>query len=388
MTLQRDSWLREFCLTHRHARREVIEDKIITEKKTFTAWGRLVFTLIVIALLITGIFLLVRSMGRRSLYELSSGLESDTADVGEAVQNGSPDTGIEEGHIVYNGKEYAPNKDLICILVMGLDKETVTEIGGQSWESNPDSYNNGGQADALFLVLLNPHDESINVVSINRNAMADVDVWDDEGNYRGILKEQIALQHGYGNDEVACAEHQVKAVSRFFHNIPIHAYAAISMDAIPELNDAVGGVTLEVLDDIVYPEYDMDLHRGQIVTLMGDKAYWYVRLRHEDEFDSNSVRLERQKQYLTTFAVTARERVNGDITVAVSLFTTLQKYMVTDLNVSSYTYLATETMDYSFDADNIYSVQGETLQGEMFEEFYADDDALQDLIIKLFYEPA
>lgn len=365
----------------------MIEDKIITEKKTFTAWGRLVFTLIVIALLITGIFLLVRQVGRRSLYELSSGLESESANVGEAVPEGSPDTGITEGHIIYNGKEYSPNKDLICILVMGLDKETVTEIGGQSWETNPDSYNNGGQADALFLLLLNPHNENIYVVSINRNTMADVDIWDDEGNYRGILKEQIALQHGYGNDEVACAEHQVKAVSRLLYDIPIHAYAAISMDAIPELNDAVGGIALESLDDIIYPEYDMNLRQGQLVTLKGEKAYWYIRLRQEDEFDSNSRRLERQKQYLTAFALAARESMNGDINVALSLFTTLQKYMVTDLNAGSYTYLATETMDYKFTEENIYSVKGETLQGEQFEEFYLDDDALQELIVKLFYEP-
>ena len=159
------------------------------------------------------------------------------------------------------------------------------------------------------------------------------------------------------------------------------------MDAIPELNDAVGGITLESLDDIVYPEYDMNLHRGQLVTLKGEKAYWYIRLRQEDEFDSNSRRLERQKQYLTAFALAARESMNGDINVALSLFTTLQKYMVTDLNASSYTYLATETMDYDFTDENIYSVKGETLQGDRFEEFYLDDEALQELIVKLFYEP-
>ena len=44
-------------------------------------------------------------------------------------------------------------------------------------------------------------------------------------------------------------------------------------------------------------------------------------------------------------------------------------------------------MDYKFTEENIYSVKGETLQGEQFEEFYLDDDALQELIVKLFYEP-
>ena len=36
----------------------------------------------------------------------------------------------------------------------------------------------------------------------------------------------------------------------------------------------------------------------------------------------------------------------------------------------------------------MYSLQGETVQGSNFEEFYVDEDSLQDLIIELFYEPA
>jgi hypothetical protein len=36
----------------------------------------------------------------------------------------------------------------------------------------------------------------------------------------------------------------------------------------------------------------------------------------------------------------------------------------------------------------MYSLEGETVQGNNFEEFYVDDDALQQLIIDLFYEPA
>ena len=364
----------------------MIEDKIITEKKKISITARFIITLIAIVLVIAGIYAVLRTVGRKDLYELSSGLDGAVTDLGDAASDEEP-AELPEGHILYNGREYAPNSDLVCILIMGIDTESVTEIGGQSWDVDENSVNNGGQADALFLVLLNPHNEKISVLSINRNTMADVDVWDSAGNYKGALTQQIALQHGYGSDQIMCAEHQVKAVSRLLHGIPIHAYAAISMDAIPELNDAVGGVEVEVLDDIIYPEYDMNLHRGDTVTLMGEKAYWYVRLRDEDLFDSNSMRLERQKQYLTAFATKAKEAAGGDISVAIDLFNIMQKYMVTDLNVSSFTYLATETVDYEFKADYMYSVQGETVQGTEFEEFYIDDDELQSTIVRLFYEP-
>lgn len=363
----------------------MIEDKIITEKKKVSITARFITTLVMIVLVILGIFAVLRMIGKRSLYELSSGLDGIVSDLGDVVITDEP-APLPEGHILYEGKEYAPNKDLVCILVMGIDTETVSEIGGQSWDVDEASANNGGQADALFLMLLNPHDEKISILSINRNSMADVDVWDSTGTYRGVFTQQIALQHGYGTDQTECAEHQVKAVSRLLHNIPIHAYAAISMDAIPELNDAIGGVEVTVLDDIVYPEYDMDLHQGDVVTLMGEKAYWYIRLRDENMFESNSLRLERQKQYLVSFAEKAKESAGGDVSVAVELFNIMQKYMVTDLNVSSFTYLASETIDYEFNP-NIYSVQGETVMGNDFEEFYIDDAALQNTIISLFYEP-
>ena len=40
----------------------------------------------------------------------------------------------------------------------------------------------------------------------------------------------------------------------------------------------------------------MDLHQGDEVTLTGHQAYWYVRGRNENVFNSSSLRLERQKQ--------------------------------------------------------------------------------------------
>ncbi len=345
------------------------------------------YTLIIFVVVVFAAFNIMKSFGLRELHTVAMGLEDASIELfdmgGDVVIR---DDNLPEGHIIYGGEEYQVNKDLIVILVMGIDKETVNEIGGQSWEAEDGSLLNGGQADALFLLLLDPHKKDVNMITINRNTMAEVDVWDEEGNYRGILTEQIALQHGYGDGGEESCLRQAKAVSRLFQGIPIHAYAAISMDAIPEMNDAIGGVELEVLDDLVYPEYDMDMHKGDIVNLQGEKAYWYVRLRNEDVFDSNSLRQERQRQYITTFAGKARETSAGDVRVAVELFQLLEKYMTTDLNINSVTYLASEAIDYKFDASHMYSLQGEVIQGNRFEEFYVDRDAMQDLIIKLFYE--
>lgn len=355
----------------------MLEEKEVVEKKKFGIGIVTIFTILLLVAVIVGTVFTMRIMGKQ---KLTSRTSAATVKVGEA------EDGLAKGQVLYNGKVYQRNEDIITILLMGIDKETYTEVGGTSWSEEEGSELAGGQADALFLMLLNPHNKQIDLIAINRNSMADIDVFDADGNYTGVFKKQIALQHGYGDGREESCERQVQAVSRMFHDIPIDSYAAISMDAIPELNDAVGGVTVEVLDDIIYPEYDMDLHQGDTVTLYGEKAYWYIRLRNETLFNSNELRLQRQKQYMTTFAAAAKQQISSDIRVAVQIFQLAQKYMVTDIDLSSFTYLATEALDYQFDVEHLYSLEGETMQGNQFEEFYVDDDALQDLIIRLFYE--
>ena len=355
----------------------MLDNREIVEKKKLGIGAVAVITVLTIGLIVAGIISVMRLIGKNNVY----GKITST----EAIAIGTTDTELEENQIMYNGQKYALNEDLVTVLVMGIDKETVTKVGGQSWNASGEFA--GGQADALFLMVINPHDENVYIVAINRNAMADIDVFDENGKYQGIFKKQIALQHGYGDGKVESCERQVKAVSRMFHNIPINCYAAISMDSIPELNDELGGITVEVLDDIVYPEYDMDLHAGETVTLWGEKAYWYIRLRNENVFNSNELRLQRQKQYLTTFAAEAKNQSTADVRVAINLYNTVSKYMVTDIDINSFTYLVTEVINYDFNVENMHSLKGEVIQGENFEEFYVDDDALQELIVDLFYEP-
>ena len=92
----------------------------------------------------------------------------------------------------YNGEVYDYNEDIKTFLIMGIDKddEVVKEVKEGA---------DGGQADALFLLVLNPHDESIKIIGINRNTMTDVDIYDEYGRYMTTMIAQIAVQHGFGN---------------------------------------------------------------------------------------------------------------------------------------------------------------------------------------------
>jgi LCP family protein required for cell wall assembly len=289
-------------------------------------------------------------------------------------------------YLQYNGENYLLNEDMVTILLMGIDDETYTEVAGNSWQE-VDGQFNGGQADALFLLTLNPHTKQISVISINRNTMTMVDRFDADGYYVGMDWMQICLQHGYGDGQEQSCKRQVKAVSRLFYDIPIDYYMSISMDAIPELNDAVGGVTLEVLEDLIDEKKDLEMWQGETRTLYGIDAYWYLRYRDTNVFASNDMRLERQKQYLKQLTTTVKEKVKSDFTVAYDLYKVAQKYTVTNLGFADYVRLAAKALKYDFSMEeSFYSIPGETVMGEKYEEFEVDQAAFYELVLETFYE--
>jgi anionic cell wall polymer biosynthesis LytR-Cps2A-Psr (LCP) family protein len=179
----------------------------------------------------------------------------------------------------------------------------------------------------------------------------------------------------------------VEVVEDLFGNIPISGYLAMNMGGIPLMNDAVGGVTLTVLQDVSFPENGVDLREGETVQLSGTEAYYYLHGRDVDEYDSATKRLRREEQYIMAYMETLRG-LGASKTIA--LYDEIEDYLVTSVDFTS---LITELMNYEFSEDAMYTVPGETslgdpIGGECYEEYHVDQDALQDLIMQVFYEPA
>jgi anionic cell wall polymer biosynthesis LytR-Cps2A-Psr (LCP) family protein len=284
-----------------------------------------VIAIALVAVALTVIVVALRAVGKSNIYATVAGTEA----TGLGKYTGeNTDEELADNQIFYNDQVYTLNEDLITILVMGIDNDS---------------------AQSLFLVLINPHNENVYIVGIDCNSMVDVDVFDGEGNYEGRYIKQAARQYGYGDGQEESCKRQAEAVSRMFYNIPINDYIAINMDAIPELDDLVGGVSVDAAD--------MNQQQSQI-------------------------------QYFINFAAKAKSEASADVRVAARLYRTAKKNMVTDMKLSSYIYLATEVLGYEFDMEHLYFPEGETVRGNNFEEFYVDEDALQQLIVDLFYEPA
>lgn len=336
------------------------------------------FELLIFIAIVYVAFQIVRTVGKNSLNSRaeSAGPEFALVEVQSQTLTEEEESIWQDGWVKHEGKIYTYNEDIMTFLFMGIDKNSdVKEVAEGT---------NAGQADALFLAVMNPHNKTIKVIGINRNTMADVDLYNEEGAYINTVKAQIAVQHGFGNGVEESCEYQKKAVQKLFYNLPIHGYAAINMSAIPTINDAVGGVDVTVLEDLT--KKDSTLVKDARVHLMGQSAFWYVKYRDTNEFASADGRLERQKQYLNAFIGEAKKAAKKDITVALDLYKAVSPQMVTDITVDEVAYLAPILTDYRFDSDSFYMPEGETVMGEQFEEFYVDEDDLYEMILEVFYE--
>ncbi len=333
-----------------------------------------VMTVITLAL---ATFEVVRIVGKSNLDSKSATSTPVLEQSVDPMQLPANDVTWKSDWVRYNGEVYDYNEDITTFLIMGIDKsdEVVTEVAEGT---------DGGQADSLFLLVLNPHDESVKIIGINRNSMGEVDIYDEYGRYQTTVHAQIATQHGFGNGVEKSCEYQVKAVSKMFMQLPIHGYAAINMSAIPIINDQIGGVDVTVLEDLT--KWDKSLVKGKEVHLMGESAFNYVKCRDLNVFGSNDTRLERQRQYLNGFIKAARDASAQNPNTAVELFTSIREKMVTDITVDEVSYLAPLLTSYSFDSSDLRMIEGTNQKNGEFEEFIVDQDALYQTIIDIFYE--
>ena len=329
----------------------------------------LIAIFVVVVAAFTG-FLVVKAMGRASLVKKAE------IHVPSLISDVSLETGAEEEGVVYrNGKKYRYNQSLITVLCMGIDsREENLEAGEMG---------SGGQSDANFLLVIDEANHRLSVIAIPRDTMTDIDLYDMHGQYFDTVPAQLALQYAYGDGGELSCELMEKAVSNLMYGLPIHAYVSINMNAIQVLNDAVGGLTVEALEDISKP--GLSVKKGKSVTLTGEQARTYVRTRNTEENYSAVSRLQRQKQYLLAFISKAFSAVREDLTLPLSMFHMITDYMVTDISASEVTYLATAAIGCSFTGDSFYTLPGEQRLGDYYEEFYMDEDALYDLILEVFY---
>lgn len=96
--------------------------------------------------------------------------------------------------------------------------------------------------------------------------------------------------------------------------------------------------------------------------------------------------MRRQKEYVMAYLEKAKNVIASDLSIPVTVYQQLQEHMSTNVTLDEVTYLVSELLNISVNADELQSLPGESRVGEKHEEFYVDRDALKEMIIQNFYE--
>lgn len=288
----------------------------------------------------------------------------------------SVDVGAGYRYTEYNGKKYQYNNRITTLLYAGLDsfdelKETAV-------------YGDKPRADSIMLLVLDETEKKMSVVAINRDTMTDVHRFSRSGEDLGTYVTHLGYAYTNGDGGKASCENLKEAVSNLIGGLPISGYLVSNQTSIPMINDLVGGVTVTVPNDDLAAQYP-ELTAGAVVKLDDSNVRAYVQQRDTAVNFSNEGRIERQKSFVTSFMDAFGTLVAEDASGVWNKLEDFGNYLQTDITRNKYLSLADAFHNTTLTSDSYYILEGEDSLGELHDEFYYDADALQELIIKLFY---
>ncbi|AUC61954.1 Cell envelope-associated transcriptional attenuator LytR-CpsA-Psr, subfamily M [Cyanobacterium sp. HL-69] len=159
----------------------------------------------------------------------------------------------------------------VNILVMGVDIQPGVDANSDQRFS--------ARSDTMLLVRLDPHSNSLNMLSIPRDTRVRL----PNGNW-----DKVNAANAIGGIDLT-----KRVLQNNFNNIPIDKYVRITTESFKELVDAVGGVDVYVPMDMEYSDHTQGLYinlkEGQQV-LNGDQAEQFVRYRGDNLGDIGRVK--------------------------------------------------------------------------------------------------
>ena len=282
----------------------------------------------------------------------------------------------------YNGTTYKLNEDITTILCLGVDKQ---DLGIENEEVGT-----AGQADAIYLVAIDTKSGKTDIIAVPRDIVTDIGIYSTDGEYLRTEKAQLCLAYAYGDGFETSCENTKIAVERLFNNLRIQSYFAINMEAIAQLNDAVGGVTVTMKDDFFRSlDYGVQTrhYKGEAVTLYGNNAIRYVQQRDVAELESTAERMDRQINYLEAFSSKVLEMTKKDLGIPVDLYNIVDDNSVTDLNINKISALAELVISPGIKAPNFKKIPGELSSDGTYAIYNVDTQAFYEMFLDIFYIP-
>lgn len=318
-----------------------------------------VFALVLLAVLAL-LYAVRRWENRRDFFHEGSPA-ADAYAAAEANSVGNKDNTEESG--------YRARLGIHTYLFMGVDNPGPVEL----------SLNDGGQADAIMVLVVDDLNKTWQTLTLNRDTIASVPVLSVTGQVIDRRNEQLALAYAYGDGSNKSCLNVAAVVSKILEGQKINGYAALNMGGISAMNDALGGVTVTINSD--FSGMDDTLVMGETITLNGTQAEHFLRGRKGVDDNTNLARMERHRQYLHGLREKLFELNQEDV---LRIYEETSGYLVSSLDANDFANLLNTIKNYA-------ELPARTIEGEAKIEddlmaFYMDEESRLDVVLELFYE--
>jgi polyisoprenyl-teichoic acid--peptidoglycan teichoic acid transferase len=251
-------------------------------------------------------------------------------------------------------KQPENNDETINILLVGID-------GGQF--KNNTYRQDVGRTDTIMIFSLNKKTNKISLLSVPR---------DTRLNIPGKGMDKVNAAHAYGGINLS-----IKTLSEYL-GIPIHHYVKVNYNAFTKVVDGLGGVTINVTEDVRYfVDGQIKVPKG-IQKMDGQTAFNYVQVREGD-----IKRVERQQKFVKALAeqaisVSTLPKVPGILNnIAGDIKTDISPKDMLDLINNA------RSMNPGGIKNEILPGTAGNLKGVSY--WMADDNAKKDVVNRLFY---
>lgn len=272
-----------------------------------------------------------------------------------------------------NGVQYPYQRDLVNILVMGIDK--ADEI------DQTVSFRNKGQADFLLLITIDEKERTINFLQIDRDTMAEITILTVLGQEAGTRLAQICLAHGFGGTRERSSQLTVQAVEKMLFGIQIDRYVSVNMYDMGTIADSLGGIPVMISEEM--EAIDPSFKKGEEILLKGDQANRFVRQRYGVGDGSNQARMLRQQVFMKAFQSKLEAEIDKGQTAAEEIYDLLSPNIFTNMSKGYTINVLDRTRDY--ETGSIAAFDGiHRVGSDGFMEFHPNQTALQNHVIANF----
>lgn len=280
---------------------------------------------------------------------------------------------LADDEILYGGTVYKYNSHLSNFLFLGIDTEEAVETtNGRG----------AGQSDAIYLVSWDRVTGDTTLITIPRDTMTEIEVFDYYGKSLGYQVKHLNLAYAYGDGSYGSCKLAADGVSRLLYDIPITGYASMTLDSIAVLLEQIGDLTVTVPNDSL-ADLGKEYEAGQSLTLTSDNVTTFVRTRDITVDNSALDRMERQQVFLDAAFDRIMENYQANPGSLTSLYVKLSDYMITNIGTDQFVKIMAGLAD---GAEIVrWTLPGKAVVGGEHDEYHVDEELLLYEVIGTFY---